>query len=332
MSSEIHSSLVHSSIKLPPRRAQKIKEHYRRFWYFHLVGAVVGLVTFILLVLDVFFPHLAQAGVDSATIEVTAMALTNPTPTSFDLYQHQILHSDSPFQASLDGFNASLFLPDLEPNIIPFAYVQVPGMVARDGLSVSLVQTIQIADMDQFARYSAIAFKNDTYTLGISGRPLLHLGGFPATYVNFNHVLSLKGLNNLRGFNVTQTQILLSPASDGANMLGIVYVPNPSPMTVQLGNLTMDLFVEKDLIGTSTIENLTIMPGNNTVEMRATVNQSLVLEKTADFPSGVLPIDAVGKSVTFHGQHLPYFEKSLAATAQHIELNVTATIGKLLGN
>ena len=85
--------------------------------------------------------------------------------------------------------------------------------------------------------------------------------------------------------------------------------------------------MKNDLIGTAFLPNLSLAPGNNTVDMRSNINQSLVLEKLPQFPSGVLPIEAVGKSVIYNGQHLTYFENSLSTNTQTLSLNVTALLG-----
>lgn len=42
------------------------------------------------------------------------------------------------------------------------------------------------------------------------------------------------GLNSLKGFNVTDFQILLDKQPDGANTNGTVYIPNPTVMTLEM--------------------------------------------------------------------------------------------------
>lgn len=43
----------------------------------------------------------------------------------------------------------------------------------------------------------------------------------------------ITGLNKLKGFDVTEFHILLTP-KNGRNMNGIVYIPNPSVMTIDM--------------------------------------------------------------------------------------------------
>ncbi len=57
--------------------------------------------------------------------------------------------------------------------------------------------------------------------------------------------------------------------------------------------------------------------------MRSIVNQTIVLEKViSEYKNGMLPIDIIGNSSVYNGQHLPYFEKALASNTQSITLDV----------
>ena len=135
------------------------------------------------------------------------------------------------------------------------------------------------------------------------------------------------GLNGLSGFNVTQFEIKLTPEPDGANMVGTVYIPNPTVMTISMGNVTFNNYVAGTFIGTSLLQNLVLAPGNNTIPMRSTVNQTLVIEQVVGtYKDGMLPIDITGNSSVYDGQHLEYFEKALASNTQHITLNVGAAL------
>lgn len=154
--------------------------------------------------------------------------------------------------------------------------------------------------------------------------------------IAFFYVLSwpdtVVGLNGLAGFNVTSFSIKLIPEPDGANMIGTIYIPNPTVMTITMGNVTFSNYVDNQFIGISSLSDLVLKPGNNTLPMRSTVNQTLVIEKvTATYKDGMLPVDIVGNSSVYNGQHLEYFEKALQSNRQHIILNVGAALAALTG-
>lgn len=172
------------------------------------------------------------------------------------------------------------------------------------------------------------------------------------------------GLNKLDGFNVTDFSIKLTAESDGTNMIGTVYIPNPTVMTLtmvltfpssfppnnappitpkptktstnplpQQGNVTFNNYIDTQppqFIGTSTLADLVLVPGNNTVNMRSTVNQTLVIgaiQKT--YKNGLLPIAITGATSVYNGQHLQWYEKALAENTQHITLDVGGALKKL---
>ncbi|KAI9886386.1 MAG: hypothetical protein M1823_001775, partial [Watsoniomyces obsoletus] len=180
-------------------------------------------------------PRRAQKNVNASWLEIQSMELLNPTPSSIQLRQEEILRSNARQHPRLDGFQASLFLEDTLPNIQPFAFVNVPPVHSTGAARITIDQQLQIADMRQFTRYTALVFGSEEYRLGIRGRTGLKQKGFRKMKVDYNEVVTLKGLNRLKGFNVTEFRILSRPApEDGANMVGRVMIPNPSVMTLEL--------------------------------------------------------------------------------------------------
>ena len=113
-------------------------------------------------------------------------------------------------------------------------------------------------------------------------------------------------------------------------MLGTVNIPNGSVMSLSMGNVTFNNYIANGtgnrnsmFVGTTTLTNLTLVPGNNTVPMRSTVNQSLILTQIMEsHRNGMLPIDIVGNSSVYEGQHLVYFEKALSSVTQRVTMDV----------
>ncbi|KAL8757567.1 MAG: hypothetical protein Q9184_004173 [Pyrenodesmia sp. 2 TL-2023] len=205
--------------------------------------------------------------------------------------------------------------------------------------------------MDAFIDYNTQLLTKESVDLVIKGRTKLHQGRLPVTTVDYHKTINMKGirhfpsprltimmltkptgLNGLAGFNITSFSIRLIPEPDGANMVGTIYIPNPSVMTITMGNVTFNNYVDGDFIGTSTLSDLVLRPGNNTLPMRSTVNQTLVIGKvTGTYKDGLLPVDIVGNSSVYDGQHLEYFEKALQSNRQHIVLNVGAALAAVTG-
>ncbi|KAI9770302.1 MAG: hypothetical protein M1840_003461 [Geoglossum simile] len=271
-------------------------------------------------------PNIAQQQVDKSTLEIKSMVVTNPTSHSVQIQQEAFLHSSSIFTPTLDAFPAALFLESTEPNIKPFAYLQLPKVRSTKSTLVSIDQTVKITDIDQFSEYTKTVMNSETFRVALRGRTVLHLGRLPATSVNYNEVLTFKGLNKLKGFDILGSHIVLSNDTTAPNLIGHAYIPNPSLMTLQMGNVTYDLYANNTFIGQSLIPNLTLRPGNNTVEMRSKVNLLLVAKLT-NATAGMLELEVRGNSSVYNGQHLPYFEAAIKSNPIQITLNATKAKG-----
>jgi len=306
-----------------PAKGGKLKAHFRRFWWLHLISFIIGTILVTLLLVFVGMPNIAQNGINDAQLVMTSQVVSNPTPSAVHLNMQTISKSKSMFHPMLDEFKAALFLESTEPDIKPFGYITIPRLKATAEATVSVDQQMEIVDQDQFAAYNLLVLKSDTYRVAVRGRTGLKEGGFPKTQVNFNKVITSKGLNSLNGFRVQNINITLVPEADGTNMRGEVYIPNPSPMTISMGLVTQNIFVAGKQIGVTTIPDLTLRPGDNIVPMKTASDQATVIGLiSTKYKDGMLPIDIVGNSSIFNGQHLPYFEKALQANKMSTTLNL----------
>jgi hypothetical protein len=134
-------------------------------------------------------------------------------------------------------------------------------------------------------------------------------------------------LNNLQGFEIRNISISLVPDADGSNMKGQVYIPNPSPMTIEMGTVTQNVYVGDTMIGVATIPELTLKPGDNLVNMSSAANQATVIGLIATkYTNGKLPVRIVGNNSTVNGQEIPYFTSALKSQT----LNTTLDLGPAL--
>lgn len=91
-----------------------------------------------------------------------------------------------------------------------------------------------------------------------------------------------------------------------------------------MGNVTLDMSVAGTFIGNATLPNLRLEPGNNTVPIHVTVNQTAVVGVLAipRFHCGILAVDIAGNKSVYDGQELTYYSQALQANTLTNELNV----------
>lgn len=99
------------------------------------------------------------------------------------------------------------------------------------------------------------------------------------------------------------------------------------------GNLTLDLSVAGKPMGQSFLDNLILKPGNNTIPMTSTVNQTAIISmftsKNNPYKDGVVPFDITGNSSYYDGKELPYFTTALASNNLTVHLNVSKALSEI---
>jgi hypothetical protein len=285
---------------------------------------------------------MAQHDLDRAELTVTDQVVSDPTPDSVQLRMVTNSHNPSIFRPTLDEFRAALFLENTEPNIKPFGYITIPKLYAARDAEVVVSQPLEIVDMDQFIAYNTLVTQSEKYRVALRGKTKLHLGGLPVVTVNFNKAVEVKGkqyllgpavaliltrrligLNSLKGFRVENMTISLKALPGQPNMEGTLIIPNPSPMTLTLGDVVQELFVDNQRIGNTTINNLTLKPGDNSIPMSSVADQAVVIKLiSSKYKNGTLPIEARTVSIMYNNKTLPYFQAAMQATPLYTNLDV----------
>jgi hypothetical protein len=268
-------------------------------------------------------PKIAQHGVDESYLEFTDIQFLNPTSNSITLTQRAILHSPSMYTPTLDPFNASLYLVTngtqgasamLQP-LMPRIHALHPQSDA------SLVnQLLPFVSLDEVTRYATQVLNNENVTTVLIGKTNLHEGKLPVVSVKTRQQTTYKTLNGLKGFNVTGVSINATASPGEPNLKGTAFIPNPSVLTIALGNVTLNVATAAaGYLGTASIQDMTIRPGDNHFPMTASLNQTRVL---ASLVSGVATLLITGNSSVYDGQHLTYYEKALSSNELKLSLNV----------
>jgi hypothetical protein len=266
-------------------------------------------------------PAIARHDLNKATLELVSQFAVNPTPISLELQMTTLSHSYASYHPRLEAFSAALFLEDTEPYIQPFGYLNIPSIISGSNTTVNIQQTLNIVDLEQFGRYNLMVLQSKEYRVALRGRVTIKELAFPKTTLDFNKVVTSPGFNNLAGLEIRNVTL------DGATLLGQVYIPNPTPITLQMGTVVQNVYVDGQMIGSSTIQDLTLRPGDNLLDMTSTSDQAAVLGLiTSKYTDGKLPITLIGNSSMVNGQHLTYYEYAL----QNSVFSTTLDLGPAL--
>lgn len=93
-------------------------------------------------------------------------------------------------------------------------------------------------------------------------------------------------------------------------------------MTIAMGNVTLSLSTAAaGVVGNATINDMTLVPGNNTLPMTAVINATKVLDSMDT--EGNVEMMITGTDAVYGGQELSYYRDALKSNVLTLTMNVT---------
>lgn len=126
---------------------------------------------------------------NKSTLNVTSMAITDPSPGSFHLKQTQVIGSSSAFKPTIFGFSAAVSLL----GAVPWGNAQVPDVKAEDGAVVHIEEQIKLSNETAFGDFAKAVLLNEEFDMNIYGEPKLQEGALPKVDVTYNKTVTIKG-------------------------------------------------------------------------------------------------------------------------------------------
>ena len=277
--------------------------------------------------------------VDSAPFPILSVSLTSPTQSTFVLGMQSALDIPGGFTVSIDPANLSLALATPTGPGPSFGSITLPANSLHGNTTLTMgPENVTIHDSDAFIGFIHAATVSESYQVTTSGSTTVHMGALHA-HINIDRTLTVPGFNMFKGFSIPEAQLLLTPEADGTNIIGNATLPNPTVVTADLGDFTMNIQSGNLILGSATVSDLLLKPGNNTLPMRGKIDIQTLIENLGDIlteqaeglAKGNLIFNATMNTTTFHGERLVNFEKAfngvvLTAQVSRVLLNIRATL------
>lgn len=294
----------------------------------------------------------------SASLPVRAGLLEAVSPTAVRMGLTTELTTPSRLAVRLDAFHLDLYNPASTGGSPPtFVSLAVPAH-ALQGTSPLTVppQDATVRDQVELSRFLARAFAAGTaagtasggngnlsdqrVTVGVRGRSVARLGaGATLAYpVRLDKQVRLDGLDGLDGLRVevlapvSTAEAVADPAlGDDTNLRGTLWLPNVSPLALGLGNVSHRVEVAGVAVGTATIGDLRISPGNQTVAYEgqldaAAVMANLLAVMGAVDDAGNIELAVTGDRATVDGEHIEYLDEVLGKMSVNAKLSMCDAI------
>lgn len=158
-----------------------------------------------------------------------------------------------------------------------------------------------------------------------------------STVVQIDKVVRFGGMNQLDGTHVTNTEAVIPFAEDGTNMQGSLMVVNTSPFTMSLGNVTCTVVgmmpgLLEGYMGDTTVSDLVIQPGNQTLDFRGQLDVTAMSTKMMNVPmdkgvqeTGLVQVAFQGNQSVVNGEQIHYLDDVL--TKMYAQADVPVEVG-----
>jgi flagellar basal body-associated protein FliL len=316
-----------------PSKKRRCMAHCKRFWWIYLIVFICVVVLVVCLIIFVAVPKIAQSKVNDSELEIDGVNIINTESDSYTMEINSTIRTDGSIHAEIDGFTGELYLED-SANRVPFATIDFPATSAKKEEQVNVSQSITITNMDAFIEYNIWFVNNETLKLTVEGKTKVKPSGLSRKYeVDFKKTLDVTALNLLQGTEVTEGHIEIEEDDQGRNFYGKSNIPNPSHFTLEIGNVTFANFIGDERVGTLYIDDLVLRPGDNLVDISATMDQFTILSlvRSPEYcEEGIIPFKLLGENVTNNGQNIPYFLAGLASANQTVPIDIASIIEKSL--
>ncbi|KAJ5951618.1 uncharacterized protein N7479_010031 [Penicillium vulpinum] len=327
---------VGSSVSSTSKK-NKFRQHCRRFWCIYLIANVIFLAIFLPVFFLVAIPAIAQLVVNKSDIRIVNAEVMHPTADTVRMTLETKVNLKLALGVRLDPVVFYTFVRS-SGHENAYAGIEIPGQTIKGNYSLGVTdQLTPILNMTSWETFVSQVVHQKGTALSLYGKTTGYLGVLKSHIILDKYVV-IPTLNKFKGFSLADSTFLLPAEDDGSNLVANITLPNPSTFSFEVGTITLDLKSgNTDLVlGSATIEDVTLRPGNNTFPLRGVIDIGGMIANLAEVLSsqgsalrtGALSLTAVTKSIVSNGTLIPYYTKALAS----LPLVANVSIGDVLKN
>ncbi|KAK3829866.1 MAG: hypothetical protein JOS17DRAFT_747849 [Linnemannia elongata] len=223
-----------------------------------VLGTIIFLAIFIPLLIFVIIPKIAQAMLNSSSMSILQLNMTNPGETSLTVS----------VSAEVGGI-PKIFSADMEftEKVLVSWNGQAIGSMSLDPVHVSggkgnILQStaFAIVNKDAFAAFAKDMLAADGFEWTLTSTATLKALGQTIKDLEVNKVLKMNGLSNFSNLKILKFD-LPADAPEGAKISIKAAIANPSPIGMSLGTITLDMSFETAYLGRVVAKDVTLIGG-----------------------------------------------------------------------
>ncbi|KAJ5793443.1 hypothetical protein N7457_000042 [Penicillium paradoxum] len=316
------------------KKREKLQRHWKRFWCLHLLVTIIFLAIFLPILFLVIIPAISQMVVNKSKLVLVNASVLNPRPDKIALTLVSKLDLKIALPVRIDPITLDLYVPDAGvSNAWGQAHIDGKVIKGNSSLGVTDVETPLLNATSWQAYVNNVVFEKET-ALAVKGTTNSYLGKLKSKVTMDKDIVS-PVLNKFKGFTISDTGLVAS-REDGTNLVGNATLPNPSVLTLDIGDILLDVKSGDIVLGNVTLEDVTLKPGNNTFPLAGILDIGTMLKKlrpvlasqASALKTGNLKLDTVTRSIHWKGELVPYYTNAM----KQVTLTADVAIADLLKN
>ncbi|KAL1915656.1 uncharacterized protein VTP21DRAFT_6415 [Calcarisporiella thermophila] len=239
---------------------------YRKRWFWIISAVIVAalIIIFVPLILIVFFPMIAQHIVNVSGLEVKQALITSASDKQVGLNLESYLSGTGPFSATLE-FNQPV---EVSWQNRVLGRMDLPkAEVHGGGGTLNALTNFQILDQQAWADFAKVIIVQDKFTWHLSSKATIYALGREAPNLSVEKDIEVKGMNGLPDTVIEMFDLPADDPQGGIQMRLRAKIKNDSPFGVPLGDVALKTSYGNVQLGPALVKNLTLSPGENTVDM-----------------------------------------------------------------
>jgi hypothetical protein len=256
------TDLDHEFVEKPVRRSSTIRKDFtpfyrkRRFWAICTAVSVVLSAIFIPLLFLVIIPNVARSSINKSTMTFDAINITNPTNESFTVSMSGTTGGTGPFDATIT-FNGPVNI--LFNNVVLGSVELVPIEVSNGKGSVTgAPKTFIIGDKGIFNDFTKKVLTEKEFEWTLKGSVNVKTFGMNIPNLKLDKTIKIPGSNN---YNTNLLDLKITENTDKTlSMEALTSITNPSPIGVEIGDMTVQLKYDQTIIATAKATGVFIGP------------------------------------------------------------------------
>lgn len=115
------------------------------------------------------------------------------------------------------------------------------------------------------------------------------------------------GLNHLEGMTIKEYDLVQNSTTE--NLAGRVLIPNPSIVTIQMGDIQLNIALNGKSVGTGWIPGLLLTPGDNLYDFNALIDEKQILNVA--MAAGKTPLEISSNGTYIDGEKISWLSAPL---------------------